>query len=280
MLERGKLNNGERLDYASGLVIGTYRGLKTVDHAGADAGYRSDLIRFPDQHFSSACLCNISWADPSNLNRKAAEIYLAREMKAGEVFPADEEKGVQLTPGQLQANAGTYLSKDDDVIRIFVKGNTLRGSRGNEEESFELKALSPNHFRLASVPVDFTFDAPMLGDAIRLTLQSQGAKPRIFSAVPSYSPSEAELRNFSGIYSSAEIDPLYVLTVEQGALVLHVLKNDPDKLTPVAKDLCIGSIGSLRFTRDSKGEVTGFLVTTGRIRNLRFVRGRPAIAAN
>ncbi len=52
MLERGKLNSGELQDYASGIVIGTYKGLPTVEHGGADAGYRSDMIRFPDQHFS------------------------------------------------------------------------------------------------------------------------------------------------------------------------------------------------------------------------------------
>ncbi|HLY19426.1 MAG TPA: serine hydrolase domain-containing protein, partial [Bryobacteraceae bacterium] len=57
-LQRGKLNNGKELDYASGLVHGKYRGLPTVDHGGADAGYRADLIRFPEQHFSVACLCN------------------------------------------------------------------------------------------------------------------------------------------------------------------------------------------------------------------------------
>ena len=63
--QRGKLNNGEQLDYAFGLVIGNYRGLATVDHAGADAGYRSDMIRFPDQHFTAACLCNLATANPS-----------------------------------------------------------------------------------------------------------------------------------------------------------------------------------------------------------------------
>ncbi len=53
MLERGKLNSGEQLDYAFGLVESKYKGLPTVDHGGADAGYRSDLIRFPEQHFSA-----------------------------------------------------------------------------------------------------------------------------------------------------------------------------------------------------------------------------------
>jgi CubicO group peptidase (beta-lactamase class C family) len=50
--ERGYLNDGTQLSYAAGLEIGKYRGLNIVSHAGADAGYRANLIRFPDQHFS------------------------------------------------------------------------------------------------------------------------------------------------------------------------------------------------------------------------------------
>jgi CubicO group peptidase (beta-lactamase class C family) len=49
---RGVLNNGEKIDYAFGLSHGTYRGLHTVGHGGADAGYRSDFLRLPDQEFS------------------------------------------------------------------------------------------------------------------------------------------------------------------------------------------------------------------------------------
>jgi CubicO group peptidase (beta-lactamase class C family) len=67
MLQRGKLNNGEELDYAFGLVYGKYKGLKTIGHGGADAGYRSDITRFPDQHFSVTVLCNAADTNPSNL---------------------------------------------------------------------------------------------------------------------------------------------------------------------------------------------------------------------
>ena len=58
MQERGKLNDRSQIDYAAGLEVGKYRGLNTVDHSGADGGYGSDMVRFPDQHFSVACLCN------------------------------------------------------------------------------------------------------------------------------------------------------------------------------------------------------------------------------
>ena len=36
-------------EFAFGLVHGEYRGQATVSHGGADAGYRSHFLRFPDQ---------------------------------------------------------------------------------------------------------------------------------------------------------------------------------------------------------------------------------------
>src|SRR4029077_202975 len=58
MQEQGKLNSGETINYAFGLVIGKYRGLKTIGHGGADAGYRSNILRFPEQRFAVAILSN------------------------------------------------------------------------------------------------------------------------------------------------------------------------------------------------------------------------------
>jgi CubicO group peptidase (beta-lactamase class C family) len=76
MLQRGKLNDGEPLDYAFGLVLEKYRGLDTVDHGGVDAGYRADMTRFSEQHFSAAVLCNSADTSPASLVRKVADVYL------------------------------------------------------------------------------------------------------------------------------------------------------------------------------------------------------------
>src|SRR5216684_9118175 len=64
--EQGQLNGGKVLDYAKGLFIQDYRGLRTVSHGGSWGGYRAELLRFPEQHFSVACLCNLGSARPSN----------------------------------------------------------------------------------------------------------------------------------------------------------------------------------------------------------------------
>ena len=67
---RGTLNNGTTLAYAWGLEIGSYRGLRIVEHAGSLGGYRAHLLRFPDQHASVAVLCNLGSIDPSTLARR------------------------------------------------------------------------------------------------------------------------------------------------------------------------------------------------------------------
>ncbi len=294
MLERGKLNNGEQLDYASGLVIGTYRGLNTVDHNGADAGYRADLMRFPDQHFSSACLCNLATANPVELNRKVAEIYLAKEMKPADPAHADDSKPIMLTPAQMQAKVGTYgnVKDKDDFVHWVIKDGKLQVGNLSDDETYDVKALSESQFHLLIAPIDFTFLPAKPGAPTEFTIKQEDGKLETFSAVQPFTPTSAQLAEYAGAYSSPEIDPLYEIKIahqhiigtdsahqDQHGHVLFRLKNDPDMLRPIAPDFFAASIGKIRFTHDAKGAVDGFVLNTGRILNLRFVRGRPAIAA-
>ena len=69
------LNDGEKINYAFGLTVGQYKGLKVVEHSGGDAGYRSHLMRFPEQRLSVACLCNLG-TNPGQFARQAADVYL------------------------------------------------------------------------------------------------------------------------------------------------------------------------------------------------------------
>jgi CubicO group peptidase (beta-lactamase class C family) len=74
--ERFVLNSGDTIDYAHGLSIGEFRGVRMVSHGGADAGYRSHFVRFPDQRLSVAVLCNFPAANPSGRAMRVAAAYL------------------------------------------------------------------------------------------------------------------------------------------------------------------------------------------------------------
>ena len=131
--EQGKLNNGKILDYAKGLFLQDYRGLHAVRHGGAWGGYRAELLRFPDQHFSVACLCNFSNSDPESRAEKVAEAYLGNLMKPKEAKkeePAAEEKQkpeIALGAEQLQAYPGDYHSEELRIMyRVEISDGKVR----------------------------------------------------------------------------------------------------------------------------------------------------------
>jgi CubicO group peptidase (beta-lactamase class C family) len=79
MVTPGALDHGAPLEYAFGLRLGTHRGLRTVSHAGAWAGYGAELLRFPELEFSVVCLANLRSISPERLARAVAEIWLNEE---------------------------------------------------------------------------------------------------------------------------------------------------------------------------------------------------------
>jgi CubicO group peptidase (beta-lactamase class C family) len=279
ILERGKLNNGEQLDYAFGLVVSKYKGLPTVDHGGADAGYRSDLTRFPDQHFSAAVLCNSADANPTGLVRQVADIFLAKDLKAPDTTSAKDSvksSPASLTAEQMAALAGIYWNHENDGFeRVLLKDGKLHIDLGGDEVH-PLKPASEAHFHVGGVPwgdqVDIHF-VPATAEKPRRFEQSfGGGKSDSFEAASPFVPTGPELAEYAGAFVSEEIDPLYRIIVQEGNLTLARLKNKNDTLRPAVRDVFTGDIGTVRFTRDANQHISGFILNAGRIQNFRFSR--------
>jgi CubicO group peptidase (beta-lactamase class C family) len=125
------LNNGKAQTYALGLMVDSYRGLRSVSHGGSWAGYRAELLRFPDQHLSVACLCNLARTNPSRLARSVAEIYLGDRMTpAPEATVAGAPRSNEAAAGQwtpdakaLAGYAGRYESPELQTSYTFTVDN-------------------------------------------------------------------------------------------------------------------------------------------------------------
>ena len=78
----GRLTNGNRIDYALGLVASEYRGLPRVEHSGGTAGYRADLLRFPKRGLAVAVLCNTATADAVALANQLVDSLMASVVRA------------------------------------------------------------------------------------------------------------------------------------------------------------------------------------------------------
>ncbi|HTM49676.1 MAG TPA: serine hydrolase domain-containing protein [Bryobacteraceae bacterium] len=273
MLERGKLSSGEPLGMAFGLFVDSYRGLTTVGFSGSDGGYRSNILRFPDRHFTAVCLCNLAAANPVALTQKLAEVYLDRDMaprvKPEDTLPGGDAATVQLSEAQLRNKVGIYLHPDG----IYTRRATLQNGKLRIDTVGETRAIGENHFRGVNAPADFQFEASRPGGPLRL-IETRPGNPKpavmVFEAAAEFTPSPGELTDCAGSYRSGELDAVYEMKIQENKLVLYRLKYEPDTLRPHTRDLFAGNIGKIRFQRDAKGRVVGFTVTTGTVLNLRF----------
>jgi len=267
--QRGKLNSGEQLDYAFGLTLGKYKGLPVVDHDGSDAGYRADLLRFPEQHFSVACLCNTT-INPGGLARQVADIYLAKELKDWKEAPPAPitlEKTVELTEAQLASRIGVYWRRDGDAtFRATLDNGKLRIASSGPNTRTDLQPLSETRFRVAGSAIEIRFEGS------RLIVTPNDGKAQSFEKGAPFKPTVAQLAEYAGDYTSDEFEDVFHLKVEKGDLIIHRLRFKPVTLDPAVRDVFTSSLGTVHFTRDAIGNVTGAILNAGRVLNLAMSR--------
>jgi CubicO group peptidase (beta-lactamase class C family) len=135
MTTPGKLNDGTETRYAAGLMPETYRGVPVVHHAGGFLGFRTQLVRFPEQRMSVICLCNLGSINPVALSWQVADLYLAQdgvklaapeEKKAAPELPP-APKQIELTAAQLAQYAGRYRGDElDSTQTLLIEDGKLR----------------------------------------------------------------------------------------------------------------------------------------------------------
>jgi CubicO group peptidase (beta-lactamase class C family) len=111
MYERGQLNDGMLLDYASGLSHGGLKGLKTIGHGGAMLGFRTHLLRFSSEYFSVVVLGNYSGFDAYKSACQVADIYLK------ERYPLAQYAGLYRC-GELDRNYRIYQIEGELVVYL------------------------------------------------------------------------------------------------------------------------------------------------------------------
>jgi CubicO group peptidase (beta-lactamase class C family) len=259
----GALPSGKPMSYGLGLTLRTYRGLKTVSHGGSWAGYRAELLRFPEQELAVACLCNLGAANPTELARKVAEVYLESQMTPRESPPP--AAFLTLSQGELQSRAGAYWDRGSgSYLFLSVKeGKLFAESSGF---SSPLQAVSSTRFVVERAPsVELSFE----GETATL---HRSDETQTYSRFEPWSPSTLE--GFRGRYGSDEIEGRIEVDVKDGALVVRHRTISPDPMTPTERDSFYLDGLTFRFTRDGTGVVTGFTLDMGRVKGIVYSRER------
>lgn len=272
----------ETSSYGFGLEIAKYRGLRTIGHGGGDRGIASYVVRYPEQGFAVALLCNLDNIGENGgataLTQRVADIYLSDAFAtppAGSATAAPPQ--VRLSAGQLASKVGLYHDPvTESVGRIFVRDGKLMASEGaGEGESVELTPVSANRFVVSGTPIvaEFAPAAPGRPQEVRVT--GAGPKPIVSQLVTAFAPSSTELRAFRGEYTSAEVEGTYTLAARDSGLAIQIPGRTDIALQPIFPNGFAGGIvGVVKFSRGAGGVVTGFTANSSGARGLRFDRVR------
>jgi len=274
MHRQGVLNNGDTISYAFGNSIGTYRGVKTVAHSGSWAGFRTYLVRFPDQDFAVIVLGNVNTANPTRKAEQVAELYLGDRMTP-ETAPTSPEtwpEPVAVDPALLDDYAGTYQLGPGWLVTITRYGDGLM-TQATQEPAFPMTPTSDTRFYVEAYGAAITFQRDDEGRVTHFEYKGMHA-PR----VELFTPGAAELKAFVGDYYSMELETTYTIALANGRLTATHPRHGTSTLTPTLTDTFGADawwfMGSIHFMRDGAGRVTGFEASSGRVRHVRFEKVR------
>jgi CubicO group peptidase (beta-lactamase class C family) len=270
--QQGVLNDGETISYAFGNSIGTYRGLKTVAHSGSWAGFRTYLVRFPDQDFAVIVLSNLSTFNAAARAQEVAEVYLEAVMEPEEA-PSAPPAPVAIDPAVLDDYLGLYRLGPGWLVTITRDGDALM-TQATGEPTFPMTPVSDAEFYVEAYGTAIAFKRDDRGAVTHFEYRGIHA-PR----VEPFRPSADEVAAFQGTYYSDELETTYTLVLQDGALTARHRRHDAAVLFPGFRDTFTSSywfMPELHFMRDRTRRITGFEASNSRSRNVRFEKVEPS----
>lgn len=277
MTQKGELNNGETLEYASGLEIRDYKGLKTISHDGGFAGYVAQLLRFPEQKTSVVLLINRGDVSPTDMAFKVADVLMADKYIEEDKKPdnsdnnsnasvTDNEK--QFTPEQI---VGNYELRPGLEINITLVNNKLHAvQKWDGKENNLIKGELNSYTNENAEKTKFTFGELKDNSAQKMIADSDGRKWHWVRKDP-VDLSSIYINEYVGNYYNKALDVTYKITSNGESHNLQIEYGDLNKLAIIKKDQLFYRGLMLQFNRDN-GLISEFSMDAWGDKNFKFVK--------
>ena len=269
------LTGGHDNRYRRGVGVGDVHGLATVGHGGLWPGFRTEFLRVPAADLTIVVIANLGSIDPWRLAHTIAADALAGDKR---LKPALDP----ITEAEIKPLAGTWFNaaepslfelawKNGEAIVTqnglpFVLGRRAGGWFGAERGSFEFMIKAgPGKSNGGGLRVD-------LGAGRVLTFKKLGKRKAVPAAI-------------AGIFSSPDTGAAWhvrrggvdTTIAVYGPLVSSsepwvVNGIDGDTVEIVSPGGWIKATQLAHLERDKAGKIAALVVSTGRIKNMRFER--------
>jgi hypothetical protein len=275
MEERGILNKGDTTTYAFGQAISKYKGIKTVSHSGGDAGYRSHLLRFPEQKYSIVVLSNMGSFNPGGMAYEIADVCLKGTLKdeAKKVEPKKDDGTFKVSEALLKLYEGQYQLTPEMIVTIKIDNGKLT-AQATGQPPFPLTPNSETDFVFDPAGIKVTFPKPM-DNIVNQFVFYQGGQTMVAPRVKPFDPKSVDLASYVGTYYSPELQTSYEIELKNNLLTATHIRHEPTELTMTGTDIFSTDawyMSKIEFVKAADSKVTGFKVSSGRVKNVRFVK--------
>lgn len=269
------LKDGTAITYAFGLDVDQYRGQRKIAHGGAFVGYRTAIVRFPEQQFSVAVLCNRADANPETLAMNVSDLLLTEVLEPNVDSAALPDFAMRAA--DLQKFTGDFWEADEAIAAETQIIDGQLWAIHSPTRKNVLRPIAGHRFQMMGVPAKVFVEFDFEGDKVKTMRRIINGKPRgVFNPFTRLQLRADQLAEYVGAYYSPELQTQYGLTVNDEKLWFSLDDEDPQELTAMFGETFENpDYGAFKFTKNSAGQVEGFKLQSGRVRNLAFTRIEP-----
>jgi len=262
-LETNELINGINTEYALGIGVNEYRGLRRYRHTGGHAAFGTQLSYYPDQDLGIFIVSNFNRA--SVASERIAELILGDQMDPELTYENDR---IALSEEFQVILPGRYINEDrNQAISLRVEEEKLLVG-----EDTEMIQVAENEFRISRSTDQFEIETGFDGDESARIILTGNNGIRTFTKTNSWEPAAPELNKYSGEYRSDETDSIMRFSVDDnGTLEVQHRWIGTAPMEPLAEDIFrAGNNMMIEFIKDESGIITGFYANSGRTLNVWF----------
>lgn len=275
MLTKGTLDSGDSTSYAMGLDTGPYRGLMLIGHRGAEAGYRSFFGMFPSQNLTVIIFSNNAEADPASLGLKIADLILKDKFPSETADAAPKLTSAAQVKDEYSSNtsvlaifAGEYELRPGYIISVTSEEDGLY-VEAHEVPKSRLVRVSEKEFTLPLMNAKLTFSGDGEGSVSKMNLDLNGQQ-MVAPRLKDFDAASVNIGNFTGTFYSPELRTVYTFVPGNGQLTLQHQRMADFSFKATASDQFSADKRRVDFVRGADGKITGFMYSSGRIRNIWF----------
>lgn len=235
------LNDGSGFGGALGQFIGSYKGLYEINHAGADAGYRSYLGRFPDEGLSVVVLANYAEFKPEWAAHRVVDVYLKEKidktkLSLGQVSKKESIKRTARLVGKFKLSSNSMGNTSEQEGYFFYWEKILE-----EKESDTTKRITSNFIEKELLDTNYEHNI--------------------------------SLKDYVGSFYSDELSTTYNISLMDGRLTVSHQRIEDFELQPSEKDTFSAEpwfARKIEFDRDDQEQVIGFRISSSRAWDVKF----------